>query len=73
MIKPTCTKKGNQTFYCKICNQKTNKEIDMIPHNYKIIDEIKPTCIKKGNQNVICVSCNLKKNIEIDIIPHDYK
>ena len=73
VINPTCTKKGNQFFYCKICNQKTNKEIDMIPHNNKIIDEIKPTCIKKGTQNVICVSCNLKQNFEIDMIPHDYK
>ncbi len=72
-INPTCIKKGNQTFYCKICNIKTNKEIDMIPHDYKINDEIKPTCIKKGIQNLICNFCNIKTNKEIDMIPHDYE
>ena len=50
-INPTCIKKGNQTFYCKICNIKINKEIDMIPHDYEynIINKNSGKCEGKCN------------------------
>ena len=72
-IEPSCIKKGKKYLYCKICDFKTEEEVEMKPHKEKILYENKPTCTQKGYKKFICEFCYEKIEKEVDIIPHNYE
>ena len=72
-IESTCSEKGRMFLYCSKCDEKEEKEINMIPHNDKLINQIPPTCTKKGKNIYKCETCMKLIEKELDIIPHNYE
>ena len=73
--KPTCTKTGTKSFYCKVCGRwLSNVELDCIPHSY--VEEVtqEPTCWREGKKVTKCEYCKeIQSEETLEKLPHDYK
>ena len=51
-IEPSCIKGGIKYLYCKKCDSKKEQNLQIIPHNQILYDEISPTCCSRGKKNI---------------------
>ena len=50
-VKPSCTAKGSQTRFCKICGHSENQSVDALGHTTVVDPGTPPTCISKGTSD----------------------
>ena len=56
---PTCTEAGEQTRYCANCDETETKELPLIAHNKKIVNQKEATCAEEGyTGDEECTQCH---------------
>ena len=74
IITPTCTRKGNTTYTCKVCGK--NKVTDYVPslgHDYSgtVTRVVEPTCEVVGTDRTACTRCNSHKDVTVPKLDHN--
>ena len=60
-MEPTCTERGYNVYECRRCNTAQNTDwVDVINHEYQLIETIEPTIIKSGTTLYECIACGSK-------------
>lgn len=72
-VSATCTKKGNTTYKCNVCNASYSVEQGSKGHNFDETRTVEATCTQKGAVYKICKNCNHEEQTAtLDFKAHDY-
>lgn len=72
-VSATCTKKGNTTYKCNVCNASYSVEQGARGHNFGETRTVEATCTQKGAVYKICKNCNHEEQTAtLDFKAHDY-
>ena len=72
-VSATCTKKGNTTYKCNVCNASYSVEQGAKGHHFGETRTVEATCTQKGAVYKICKNCNHEEQTAtLDFKEHDY-